>query len=150
MDSTDIIKGEIVYMKAKKYIIIATSVLVGLLLLAYVALGIYSVKPGMNGFTVTNGMIRLVVTGKDYVKVGENKYLYREGSLHKIILNEYDSYRLLEVWQPEYDHLSEVNESGLLKAGIVSKDGQEFKGKGNGVWGGLIDAYSVFYIPYEE
>ncbi len=132
-------------MKAKKYIIIATSVLVGLLLLAYVALGIYSVKPGMNGFTVTNGTIRLVVTGKDYVKVGENRYLYREGSLHKIILNEYDSYRLL--WQPEYDHLSKVDETGLFKYVIVSKDGQEFKGTGNGVWG--IDARSIFYIPYE-
>lgn len=136
-------------MKAKKYIIIAISVLVGLFLLAYVASCILSVKPGMNGFTVTNGMIRLVVTGKDYVKVDENKYLYRGGSLHEIILNEYDSYRLLEVWQPEYDHLSEVKESGLLKVGIVSKDGQEFKGKGNQVWDELIDAYSVVYIPYE-
>ncbi len=136
-------------MKAKKYIIIAISVLVGLFLLVYVAFCILSVKPGMNGFTVTNGMIRLVVTGKDYVKVDENKYLYRGGSLHEIILNEYDSYRLLEVWQPEYDHLSEVDESGLLKVGIVSKDGQEFKGKGNQVWDELIDAYSVFYTPYE-
>ncbi len=142
--------------KVKKMAIICISAFAGLILLIYLFLGFVSVKPGMGGFAVTNGMIRLLISDKDYVKVGENKYLFKDESFHKIVEAEYDSYRFEKSWPEEERQppLDEIYETSLIKACLVSKDGQEYKAATNGVWGSLFGLngmyYSACFKPYEE
>ena len=131
---------------------------VGVLLLAYVVLCCMSAKPGMNGFTVTNGMIRLLVSGEDYIELGEDRYLYKAGSLGLIIENEYDSYLFTNegyryekmVGQEltiEYFY-RENYESGLLKLSLVTKNDKVLKGSGVNVWSWLVnDVNSLYYSP---
>ncbi len=135
---------------AKKIVIWIVSTFIGFLLLAYLLLGFFWGKPGMDGFTVIHGVIRLHATGEDYVKVGENKYLYQDGTLYKIIENEYESYRFLIEYDPTGKQLSDLNDSTLYKEVIVSKDGKDFEAKGVNV--GLLGdgVNSLYYVPYEE
>ena len=70
--------------KHKTKIIVISCILIVLGIVSYLFLGIISDKPGMDGFAVTNGMIRMLISGKDYVKVGENRYLFRGGKLGEI------------------------------------------------------------------
>ena len=117
----------------------------------------------MNGFSVTNGMIKLLITGKDYIKVGEDRYLYREGSLGKIIKNEYDEYtyikNYIEMHQRNNEEVPDLedfyspsfhNESELLKVSLVIKNGKKLKGHGVRVWQPLTDSCSIYFSPYEE
>ncbi len=148
--------------KSKKITIIIISVFVGILLLAYISLCLVSAKPGMNGLTVTNGMFRLLTSGKDYIKVGEDCYLYHAETLGKIIENEYEGYTYIDdyikMYQAENQEIPDLeefysgyhNESELLKVSLVIKDGKKLKGHGVQVWQPLTDTYSVYYAPYEE
>jgi len=130
--------------KTKKILLISFSAVIGFLLLLYLLLGCFMKKPGMNGFTVTNGMIRLLLTDRDYVQVGENRYLFQKGCLSTLIETEYDSVRFKE----EYEGLSEMDENSLFKAAIVSKDGREYDLKGVKVWDGK--ARSAYFKPFSE
>lgn len=116
----------------------------------------------MNGFTVTNGMIKMLITGKNYIKVGEDRYLYRKGSLEEIIENEYDSHTYISDWlrymEEYYGKVPDLedfyspyhNESELLKVSLVIKNGEKLKGHGVHVWQPLVNTYAVYYAPYEE
>lgn len=138
-------------MKTKKIIIIVASTLIGLLLMGYILLGSFSTKPGMNGFTVTNGMIRLLLSGEDYIKVGEDRYLYRSGSLHKIVEEEYDSYRINDTYHFDTEDLSKLGDSTVQKIVLVEKGGQQLKCKGVHVWEeGLLSGYSAYFVSVEE
>lgn len=141
--------------KRNKMMVGILAAVVGVVVLTYLFLGLVSSKPGMNGFTVTNGMICMLLTGDDYKEVGEDRYLYRAGNLKQIIENEYASYTFID---NIYD-----KEPELLKTSLVIKDSQKLKGSGHSVWslpGALLrfcdrhgirygEFYAVYYKPYE-
>ena len=143
--------------KGKKVILICVSALLSIFLSAYLVLGFASAKVGISGFAVTNGMIRLLISDKDYVRVGKHKYLFKEESFHKIVEAEYDSYRFRKNTLSEEEMLlplDEIYETSMIKTCIVSKDGQEYKAATNGVWSGSFDLNGIYYAlhfrPYEE
>ena len=153
-------KGVMTLYKHKTKIIVISCILIVLGIVSYLFLGIISDKPGMDGFAVTNGMIRMLISGKDYVKVGENRYLFRGGKLGEIMQNEYDSYDYMDYYvggaykRPlNLDDFEDdfSNDSMLLKVAVVSKNGEQFKGGGVNVWNPLVkNCYSVYYYPYSE
>ena len=143
--------------KTKTVFLISVSALLSIFLSAYLVLGFASTKVGISGFAVTNGMIRLLISDKDYVRVGKHKYLCKKESVHKIVEAEYDSYRFRKDTLSEEEKLlplDEIYETSLIKTCIVSKDGQEYKAATNGVWGNLFDLngiyYAVHFKPYDE
>ena len=77
--------------KTKKIIISVVSAIEGIVLILYLSVGLFFGKPGINGFAVMHGVTRLILSGKDYVKVGEDRYLFRQSSLKELIEKEYDS-----------------------------------------------------------
>lgn len=130
------------------------STLAGVVILFYLAVGFLGGKPGMNGFEVTNGVVRMMVTGQDYVRVRENRYLYKPGNLSQLIENEYDSFRFDEdKYKSPYDNFAEEDESTILKVGIVSKNGQDFEAHGVevGIWSAITgkSIQSLYYAPCE-
>ena len=136
--------------KGKKIALWISLILIAVLLLAYLLLGLLGGKPGMSGFTVMHGTIRLYANGKDYVEIDENMYLYKDGALHKIIENEYESYRFLPEYDPADKQLSDLKDSTLYKEVVVSKDGKEFEATGFnvGLFGDAVN--SLCYVPHEE
>ncbi|MBQ8606045.1 MAG: hypothetical protein IJ408_04850 [Clostridia bacterium] len=131
--------------KPKKIIISVVAIVFVLVLLAYLFLGFALKKPGINGFEVTNAMIYLVVSGKEYVKVKENKYIYKTDSFINMIENEYDSYRCL---LPDFNENHELPEYEIFKHTLVSKDGKELKGVGVQVFN--ENYHSVDFRTYEQ
>ncbi len=127
--------------KMKKIWIWIFSAIVALVLLAYGLLCVVSKKPGMSGFEVTNHMLELLMTGKDYVKVGEDRYLYRTGALHQIIEKDYD-----RCFWPNGEEYS--NESTLMLYGLVLKNGEEYNPVGFTVW--THKFHSAYFAPYTE
>ena len=113
-------------------------------------------------------MIELFISGEDYVKVGEHRYLYRFGSLGTLIENEYDSYdvkkdRIGEFEGcgfeysdplPELEHYyakdGKYGDHYLLKLVFVLKDGKLYDPSGVQVWGPMTDVQSVYFKPYDE
>lgn len=153
--------------KTTKIILICVSILLSFLLTVYLFLGFMSEKPGINGFAVTNGMIELFISGEDYVKVGEHRYLYRFGSLGTLIENEYDSYDVkkdrIGEFELGFEYSHPLPELGhyyakdgkygdhyLLKLAFVLKDGNSYDPGGVQVWGPMTDVYSVYFKPYDE
>lgn len=135
--------------KRKKVCIIIATVLISVTLV-YLSVCLFSAKPGINGFAVTNGMIKMLVTDADYVKIGENKYIYREFALSKVIINEYDSYELSENDPrksiPGYD-IEYLEKYGNLWLPIVYKDGRKLMAESAAVWKRTF--YGFFYLYYK-
>ncbi len=146
--------------KAKKItIFICSAVIFNLLALYFgLCLDATSYKPGMDGFMVTNGMIKLLASGKDYVKVGEDRYIFRESGLNQLFEEEYDSYSLHDWYishpESEKDIEQYIEKYGyvtsIFKVSYVDKNGEKLRGVSLSVWGSLSGFSSVYFIPYVE
>ena len=80
--------------KAKKIILIVCLAVVALIVLAYLSVVIYYQCSyyKVNGFEMVNSMIYLTVTDKDYVDLGGERYIVKEGGAQSLLDNEFDSY----------------------------------------------------------
>ena len=80
--------------KAKKIILIVCLAIVALIVLAYLSVVIYYQCSyyKVNGFEMVNSMIYLTVTDKDYVDLGGERYIVKEGGAQSLLDNEFDSY----------------------------------------------------------
>ena len=80
--------------KAKKIILIVCLAIVALIVLAYLGVVIhYQISYyKVNGFEIVNSMIYLTVTDKDYVDLGGERYIVKEGGAQSLLANEFDSY----------------------------------------------------------
>lgn len=108
---------------AKKIVIWIISTFIGLLLVAYLLLGFFWDKPGIDGFSVLHGVVRLNITGEDYVKVGEDRYLFRNGEFQKLLETEYSSYFYADYYTDHIEHYDEpLTEFDLFKVCLVKKD----------------------------
>ena len=146
--------------KAKKITIFICLAVVFNLLVLYFGLCIdaSSYKPGINGFTATNGMIKMLVSGKDYVKVGEDRYIFRKDGLKPLFENEYDSYSLHDWYVSNPDAENDIEEyiekygcdSSICKVSYVDKNGEKLRGVTLSVWGCSSGFHSVYFIPYVE
>ena len=142
--------------KRKKIIISIVSVFVGMVLLVYMAFGFLSRKSGINGFSVTNGMIYLLVTGKDCVKVKQGGYLYKAGELKNIILQNYDDWWRVDGYYQSIDEVPLGNDSQLSYQGRVAKGEQVYTLCCFTVWSSICqqlfgEKYGATYFkPCEE
>ena len=80
--------------KAKKIILIVCLAIVALIVLAYLSVVIcyQNSYNGVNGFEIVNSVIYLTVTDKDYVDLGGERYIVKEGGAQSLLANEFDSY----------------------------------------------------------
>ena len=146
--------------KAKKITIFICSAVVFNLLVLYIGLCLdaSSYKPGINGFTATNGMIKLLVSGKDYVKVGEDRYIFRKDGLKPLFENEYDSYSLHDWYVSSPDAENNIEEyikkcgsnTSIFKVSYVIKNGVKLRGVTLSVWSSSSGFHSVYFIPYAK
>ena len=75
--------------KAKKIILIVCLAVVALIVLAYLSVVIYYQCSyyKVNGFEMVNSMIYLTVTDKDYVDLGGERYIVKEGGAQSLLDN---------------------------------------------------------------
>ena len=132
---------------AKKIIICIISTFIGLLLVAYLLLGVFWDKPGIDGFSVLHGAVRLNITGEDYVKVGEDRYLFRKGKFQELLETEYSSYSYTD-YIKYYDE--PLTETDLFKVCLVKKGDEVLKPKGVNVGILVKGVHSAYFAPYEE
>lgn len=139
-------------LKLKKTVIWIFSIILSLVIIAYVGLSLLSSKPGMNGFQVTNNMIKLLVSGKDYIKVKENCYLCREGFLDEIVFNDFDSFRFIKHYGPiEPEEVSKMYWTDVAKGIIAQKNNIEYRTGVPSVWSPFVNGiHSVYFKPYTE
>ena len=80
--------------KAKRIILFVCLAIVALIVLAYLSVVIYYQCSyyKVNGFEIVNSMIYLTVTDKDYVDLGGERYIVKEGGAQSLLDNEFDSY----------------------------------------------------------
>ena len=104
--------------KAKKIILIVCLAVVALIVLAYLSVVIYYQCSyyKVNGFEMVNSMIYLTVTDKDYVDLGGERYIVKEGGAQSLLDNEFDSYT---------SHFTQFEDS---YKNIKIYDGDYFKG----------------------
>ena len=139
--------------KVKKTIYILLSIFLGIALVFYLFIGFFLKRPGVNGFMIMHGMTEIVLTNKDYVKVGDDRYLYRDGSLRHIIENEYDTYSFLDNIAPPYNELDyyytdKYGESILFKGCRVYKDGKKLMPITMGIFETSVN--TAYFVPDEK
>ena len=80
--------------KAKRIILFVCLAIVALIVLAYLSVVIYYQCSyyKVNGFEIVNSMIYLTVTDKDYVDLGDEKYIVKRDGAQSLLDNEFDSY----------------------------------------------------------
>lgn len=143
-----------------------TSCILGPILLLYLLVCLLSGTAGVNGFSVTNGMIYLFVTGKDYLQVGENRYIVEQEGIRTLCIDllaeKYDSYSFAEnatfslsphdpKIEEEYRKrdISEMHGS-RLRGLRFQKEGQMYRGNYEEVWKrSFYGYYAVSFEPIE-
>ena len=81
--------------KAKKIILIVCLAIVAIVVTAYLGAVFwyyYAFNNAVSGFEIVNSMIYLTVTDKDYVDLGGERYIVKEGGAQSLLDNEFDSY----------------------------------------------------------
>lgn len=146
--------------KTKKITIFICSAVIFNLLILYIGLCLdaLSYKPGINGFTATNGMIKLLVSGKDYVKVGEDRYIFRESEIKQLFEKEYDSYSLHDWYISNFESAKNIEQyiekygsnTSIFKVSYVIKNGVKLRGVTLSVWSSSSGFHSVYFIPYAK
>lgn len=135
---------EITKIKIKIFLIVMVIIVV----LGYIRAGIVYTNCGISGFSVVNGLIRMSISGENIVKLGENKFLYKEGNLAKVIENNYEYVSFDGEAMIETDglSLSEKAEHIVPANIIVKKDGNYYKlvGNGHSEW---RNAWRVNFMP---
>ncbi len=133
--------------KHKKVIICAISVFVIIMILGYLYLCHMSAKPGINGAVVVNGMAELVLSRGDYVKVGDDKYLFKNGKLDELIKAEYDSYAIDKTLQ--LDSIESLDTQMIMYGVTVTRGADNYRPVGVTVWSSIFsDKYhSVYFKP---
>ena len=133
-----------------------TSCILGPILLLYLLVCLLSGTAGVNGFSVTNGMIYLLVTGKDCVKVKQGGYLYKAGELKNIILQNYDDWWRVDGYYQSIDEVPLGNDSQLSYQGRVAKGEQVYTLCCFTVWSSICQQLfgekycATYFKPCEE
>ena len=81
--------------KAKRIILFVCLVIAAIVVTAYfgaVSWYYYAFHNTVSGFDIVNSMIYLTVTDKDYVDLGGERYIVKEGGAQSLLDNEFDSY----------------------------------------------------------
>ncbi len=138
-------------MSKNKIIIISIISVVIIMILGYLYLCHMSAKPGISGAVAVNGTVELVLSRGDYVKVGDDRYIFKTGKLSEIIKNEYDSYTLenKDILLQDSETIDDLDTQPLLKSVTVTKDGNDYRGVGVSVWSSIFGGkyHSVYFKP---
>ena len=117
--------------KAKKIILIVCLAVVALIVLAYLSVVIYYQCSyyKVNGFEMVNSMIYLTVTDKDYVDLGGERYIVKEGGAQSLVTNEFESYSSYAIRDIEYGEKENFKmlDSEYLKGLEAEKDGVKYE-----------------------
>ena len=117
--------------KAKKIILIVCLAIVALIVLAYLGVVIhYQISYyKVNGFEIVNSMIYLTVTDKDYVDLGGERYIVKEGGAQSLVTNEFESYSSYAIRDIEYGEKENFKmlDSEYLKGLEAEKDGVKYE-----------------------
>ena len=130
----------------KKIIICVISAFVVVAAIGYAYLCYMSEKPGISGSDTINGMVRLILSDADYVKVGDDRYLFKNGTLDELIKIEYDSYTLDENL---FGTLETLDTQSIMYAVTTARGADKYRPVGVTVWSSIFgDKYhSVYFKP---
>lgn len=133
--------------KRKKVIVCAISVFVIIMISGYLYLCHMSAKPGIDGSDTIIGMLKLIMSDSDYVKVGDDRYLFKSGKLDELIKAEYDSYAIDKTLQ--LDSIESLDTQMIMYGVTVTRGAENYRPVGVTVWSGIFsDKYhSVYFKP---
>ena len=140
--------------KRKKIIISIVAVILAMILCCYLFLCLFSAKSGMHGYQVTNAMIYLLLTDKDCVKVGEDRYIYKEGQLGNIIDENFDLSWSGGRAPTEDTYVNEDDFEAYAHDGRVTRGEKIYSVSYQTVWQPLsdrffgVDYYATYFKPY--
>ncbi len=131
--------------KAKKITFCIILAVILLFVLGYAYLCHMSAKPGISGVNTINGMIRLVLSDNDYVKVGDDRYLFKNGKLDELIKAEYDSYDIDKKIQ--FDPIESLDTQMIMYGVTVTRGADNYRPVGVTVWSSIFsDKYHSVYF----
>ena len=118
--------------KAKKIILIVCLAIVAIVVTAYLGAVFwyyYAFNNAVSGFEIVNSMIYLTVTDKDYVDLGGERYIVKEGGAQSLVTNEFESYSSYAIRDIEYDEKENFKmlDSEYLKGLEAEKDGVKYE-----------------------
>ena len=118
--------------KAKKIILIVCLAIVAIVVTAYLGAVFwyyYAFNNAVSGFEIVNSMIYLTVTDKDYVDLGGERYIVKEGGAQSLVTNEFESYSSYAIRDIEYGEKENFKmlDSEYLKGLEAEKDGVKYE-----------------------
>ncbi len=134
--------------KAKKIILIVCLAIVAIVVTAYLGAVFwyyYAFNNAVSGFEIVNSMIYLTVTDKDYVDLGDEKYIVKRDGVQSLVTNEFDSYSTASMRFMSDDGYSlKTHYPNDIKGLQAEKDGVKYE-----YWVGYFDSNKFILVRGE-